>query len=515
MSILPFRGLRTGILAALVILIVSAMLLVDLLLVKWAQDSLSMERVKTGRLLLAAVSEMLRASEESKAESYLHQTLERMLPMAGFSALLVSGPDGTSHMVAGDWGENLEDARASALEALATSSHVWRFSGTSWGVTWFAPQRVIISAALYKGGRGKAAVTVGADLTPVYKELRKDQYRFLPLIAMYACILIMLGMYLFSRTVVAPVRRLLSMAAGLEETGSLASIPPPGKNELGQLFLAVRDILSHLEKNKARLKEHIKSLEMANQELKKAQDEMLRSEKLASTGRLAAGIAHEIGNPLGIISGYLELLRSGGLTKEEESDLLGRIDSEAGRIGKIIRQMLDLARPSIPRNEPISINDAIADTLSFLEGQPWLSSVDIRTLLEARPDTVIGDRDRLREVFINIIMNAADAMEGRGTITIETQRHDGIIRIAITDTGPGIPREHLASVFDPFFTTKEPGRGTGLGLWVCYRTINDMGGKIEALRPEQGGARIEIELEAFLDGKAPRDTRQQREEART
>jgi signal transduction histidine kinase len=515
MLTLPFRGLKTGILAALVILIVSAMLLVDLLLVKWSQESLSMERVKTGRLLLAAVSEMFKALEERKAASDFPLALDRMLSTSGFSSALVSESDGTSHIIVGDWGEALEDARSSALEALATSGTVWRFSGTSWGVTWFAPQRVLMSAVLHKGGGQKIAVTVGADLMPIYKELRRGQYRFLPLIGLYACILILLGMYLFSKTVVAPVRRLLSMAAGLEETTSAASIPPPGNNELGRLFLAVRDILSHLEKNKARLQEHIASLEKANEELKKAQDEMLRSEKLAATGRLAAGIAHEIGNPLGIISGYLELLRSGGLTKEEESDLLGRIDSEAGRIGKIIRQMLDLARPSIPRSEPLSINDVIAETLSFLENQPWLSCIEIKTSLEARPDMVLGDRERLREVFINIIMNAADAMEGGGTITIETLRDGDLIRTAVTDTGPGIPPEHLISVFDPFFTTKEPGRGTGLGLWVCYRTITDMGGRIEALRPEKGGARIEITLEAVREGKEPSEAGHQREEART
>ncbi|RJR27527.1 MAG: sensor histidine kinase [Desulfobacteraceae bacterium] len=495
MHLFPFRRLRTGILSTLIILIVSAMLLVNAILIKAAETDLTSGRILAGRLLLHVLSQTVQNDKYLSPSRDLLKNIEHSLHLAGFTGALLSSSETGPQLEIGEWGNALEEARASALEARATGNQTQRFFGTGWGVIWFAPERLIMSSPIASSGDKTAVLTVGTKLESIYLSLRHTQKSFLIYLALYASFLVLIGMYLFSRVVVAPVRRLLSMAAGIEDIKSAAPLPDPANNEIGQLFLAVREILAHLEENKARLKDHITSLERANQELKKARDEMLRSEKLASVGRLAAGVAHEIGNPLGIVTGYLDLIKTGVLKDEERTDLLCRIEDEMGRISRTIRQMLDLARPSHPRIEKVSIHEVILDTLEFLSGQPWLARIELRTHLKAETDLVFADIEEIREVLINIILNAADAIKTEGVITIETSGEKDLIIIKICDSGPGIPREHLLKVFDPFFTTKEPGEGTGLGLWVCYRIITAMGGRIEALRPDTGGTAIIVELE--------------------
>jgi signal transduction histidine kinase len=268
-------------------------------------------------------------------------------------------------------------------------------------------------------------------------------------------------------------------------------------------------MLNRLEENKKELRAHILSLEAANREIKKAQDETIKSEKLVSVGRLATGVAHEIGNPIGIILGYLELIKRQDLSPEEEQDFLGRIESEITRINHIIRQLLDFSRPAKDRKKETHTHEIIRGTVSMMEPQPMMAEIQVNLSLDAPRDVVFADPNQLQQVFLNIILNAADAMgeqrlsgmnTSAGVLRIETQNEDDSIAVHFTDSGPGIAEKALAHIFDPFYTTKDPGKGTGLGLSVSYRIIEDLGGTIRAMSEPEKGATfvIRIPLHASL-----------------
>ena len=305
---------------------------------------------------------------------------------------------------------------------------------------------------------------------------------------MNALILVLFGIYLLSRTVVKPIHRLLTITEEFEEWPPIFDQGESSRNEIGQLFRSLKMMLKRLETNKRELKANISSLEEANLEIKKAQNEIIKSEKMATAGRLATGVAHEIGNPLSIVLGYLELLKGGELRDEDRNDFVGRIESEVTRINRIIRELLDFSRPSSAANEETGIHQLIRETVKMLEPQPMMDRIEIRQVLRAKKDVVWAGTAQLKQVLLNIMINAADAMiDGESSdglspkvLNIETENQDDSIVISFTDTGIGIPPKELGRVFDPFYTTKEPGKGTGLGLSVCHTIIEGLEGTIRA-----------------------------------
>jgi len=230
---------------------------------------------------------------------------------------------------------------------------------------------------------------------------------------------------------------------------------------------------------------------------------MIRSEKMATAGRLATGVAHEIGNPLGIILGYLELLKRRDLGRGEREDFLERIEAEVNRIHQIIRELLDFSRASGPQREETAVHELIMGTVHMLEPQPVMEQIEIHQALKAENDRVRAVPTQLKQVFLNIIINAADAMSdadisGRAdspkVLEIETVNKDGFIQVIFTDTGAGIPPEAQGRIFDPFFTTKEPGKGTGLGLSVCYTIMEGLKGAIRVESPAGRGTRVVVDI---------------------
>jgi signal transduction histidine kinase len=252
-------------------------------------------------------------------------------------------------------------------------------------------------------------------------------------------------------------------------------------------------MLRRISADKEKLRSTVNSLEATNLELKKAQEEIIRAEKLASVGRLSAGIAHEIGNPIGIVMGYLELLKQNDTPDAERNEYIHRTEAEIERINTIIRQLLEISRPSNAGLKVVSVHDLIDDIAEVLDVQPLMSSVALECRLEAQNDNVLADSNQLRQVFLNLMINAADAISSDGkavngklliqsSLVGETseqpQDPKTHLKIMFIDNGPGIPKENIANIFDPFYTTKEPGKGTGLGLSVSFMIIEGFGGKM-------------------------------------
>ena len=209
--------------------------------------------------------------------------------------------------------------------------------------------------------------------------------------------------------------------------------------------------------------------------------QLISSEKLASLGKLAAGIAHEINNPLGGILIYSSLMMEDLAEDDPKRQDLARIVQEAGRCKEIVKSLLEFARQSEPNMEPVDINRAITEGLFFLENQAFFHNIQTIKKLGSSLPFALGNAGQLKQVFMNIIVNAAEAMHGSGTLTISTSfnRERNNITVEFTDTGEGIPEENLTRIFDPFFTTKDVGKGTGLGLSTAYGIIEGHGSKIE------------------------------------
>lgn len=206
------------------------------------------------------------------------------------------------------------------------------------------------------------------------------------------------------------------------------------------------------------------------------QQQLLTSEKLASIGLLSAGVAHEINTPLTGISSYVQMLQK-KLTDAHYAQILQKIEAQTERVNRIVKNLLNFARnPADESFQRINLKESLEEIISLIDYR--LKSLNIKLELKLEPVCVYAQRERLQQVFINIILNALDAMPGGGTLTIETQKTGSQAIIKITDTGTGIKPEHLPRIFDPFFTTKGLGKGTGLGLSISFAIIKEHDGQI-------------------------------------
>jgi len=212
-----------------------------------------------------------------------------------------------------------------------------------------------------------------------------------------------------------------------------------------------------------------------------AREEIMKSERLAMVGQLAAGVAHEINNPLGGILLFSRLLLQKAPSEGLMRDNLERIEKDAKRCQSIVQGLLDFARQREPKIESLQLNDVLEKTVNLFENQPLFQNIEIVKQYQPELPVISADSAQIQQVFVNIIMNAADAMNGKGVLTISTRSADtnDYLEISFTDTGNGIPSDKLDRVFEPFFTTKGVGHGTGLGLSISYGIIQRHGGTIK------------------------------------
>jgi PAS domain S-box-containing protein len=231
-------------------------------------------------------------------------------------------------------------------------------------------------------------------------------------------------------------------------------------------------------------------------ELEKTQVQLLQAEKMASLGKLAAGVAHQLNNPLGGITLFTKLMMEEYTLEEGVMNDLKRILKDAERCRDTVKELLEFARQTQQRMQLNDINRAITRTLFLLENQTLFQNITIEKQLAENLPKVPGDIQQLNHLFMNIILNAAQAMKGNGNLTVKTllEEEEKRVRIEIADTGPGIPDEILPQIFDPFFTTKDEGEGTGLGLSIVYGIVQNHGGKISVKTARGKGATFVIEL---------------------
>ncbi|MBI5068468.1 MAG: two-component sensor histidine kinase [Deltaproteobacteria bacterium] len=333
---------------------------------------------------------------------------------------------------------------------------------------------------------------------PLLAAHRLDAERYALVVALAALAGLGVGAVLLVRLVARPIDRLLAAAARIG--GGEGSLPPLGEGELtlARAAVAFERVAGALDEERARLAAKVAELTASNRALAEARESLLRSEKLATVGRLAAGLAHEVGNPLGAVAGYAELARKRVPpgADPELGDALERIAAAAARIDRTVRDLLDFARPAVPAILPIDLAPALEAALRLARVQARMKRVEVAQALAPGLPRVLADEHQLAQVFLNLLLNAGDAMGGEGQVRIAARAEGGQVVVELADTGPGIAAEDLPRIFDPFFTTKDPGKGTGLGLAISHRILEALGGEIAACNRPGGGALFTVRLRA-------------------
>lgn len=384
--------------------------------------------------------------------------------------------------------------------------------------------------ALVFAGALLVAVTGVILLLPSFETpLRAFVYISL-LLAADIVVFALFGRWLIRSRVLGPLDRIVDGAEAIAEGDYGRRLPPGDTREVDRLSESLNRMASRLIEHQWELKRNIESLEETNRELTEARDELIRAEKMASLGQMAAGVAHEIGNPLAAIMGNIDLLER--RTDDRSRELVEATAEQTKRIDRIVRGLLDYARAREAKVRPIDVNEVVEKAVELVGTQQRFTGVDLSVSLEPGVPAVEADPYQLEQVLVNLLLNGADAMESseRRELRITTSQSEEaelphmparrkddppgidyshrrrfsrpervprmhpfdpgqrLVEIRVSDTGPGIPDDLVDRIFEPFMTTKEPGKGTGLGLAVSARLIDGMDGTIRAGNTDKGAA---------------------------
>ena len=324
-------------------------------------------------------------------------------------------------------------------------------------------------------------------------------------------VFVALGAHQLKRVVTSPLQEAVEATSAIAAGDLTRRVPDANTRELSTLAESINRMTDHLLAEQA---------------------QRVRAEKLAGIGRLAAGIAHEIGNPLGAIIGYTHVLRTRTTNDPQAAEVVDGLERESARIDRIVRGMLDYARPRRQTTGRVDLNEAARAATALLADQGILRRIELSLGLGEAPVFIRGERHEVEQMLVNLLLNAADAMGRVGRLAVvtyrgtaaalgesivrretdpprpivdrrptprvqhwlETTRPTDIVKLVVADSGPGIAEEDAERIFDPYFTTKEPGQGTGLGLAIVARVVADLRGTIWVQPAREGGAAFHLLL---------------------
>jgi signal transduction histidine kinase len=385
-----------------------------------------------------------------------------------------------------------------------------------------APQTPFDGTSIYGVSHLDArSLTVRLPMLPLTQSLSTAQALsalYLPLIGLG---LLLLAFLILTRLLINPIRDLvlatervtrgdLSVRARARGAGELADL----SEHFNRMIEAVSQMVDEVVQQRAALAESVVDLRRTNSSLQRAnlnlqraqrdlqtsQEHLIRAERLATIGQLAAGVAHEIGNPLSSLLAYLDLLSDPENTPAEHLDLTSRALDATQRIHRTIRELLDYSRARPDSLELLDPVPAIHQALRLVEPQKRLRGVRLTSLLPSSLPPVLLDEGKLTQVIVNLLMNAADALQNQGDVSLSAQTTDAELIIQVHDSGPGIPTDVLPHIFQPFFTTKPPGEGTGLGLAICDHIAHQLHGRLSVQTSPQDGTTFLLHLPLHLPG---------------
>jgi signal transduction histidine kinase len=436
-----------------------------------------------GRAVATHVGDVMRADPGALA-----RVVETHVGEAGALAIAAYGPNGDLVARAGPAGE---------LNSLHAPPRPYGEAATR--------------VATRGGGRGLDVVVPSGD-SVVLVRVRTDEdvartagvVRGIALyMGVFALALLVFAYIALTRTIVRPIEQLSASADRVAHGARTLEVPQAGAREIAELGASVRQMTARLIADERALRAKIDELTMTTRRLSETREQLAGSERLASVGRLAAGVAHEIGNPIAAIMGMHDLLDDAGIPEGERADFLQRMRKETERIHVVVRDLLDYARPerdpASGKQGVASIAEVVGDTLSLVKPQKEWRSVEAR--IDVEPDIRARiSPQRLTQVLLNLMLNAGSALAAKPageprTVTVRAHANgDARAKIEIEDDGPGVPAELRERIFDPFVTTKDVGAGTGLGLAVCRGIVEGAGGTISLDPSYEDGARFVVEL---------------------
>ena len=339
---------------------------------------------------------------------------------------------------------------------------------------------------------GGAAVSTHADLAPAAAQASALVALVLWSVAAGLLLFIALVFLLLDRLLVSPLSRI---DVALDRIAGSEALLAEGGDLLGRLAPAVNRLDARLREERSRVQAQIAELQRSNLELRAAREEVARSERLASVGRLAAGVAHEVGNPMTALIGFLSILQDRMKAGRDPGDYLERISRETARIDRILRDLLTLARPPPAQLEAVDLRSAAESARGLIEAQPTWTGAALSVRVPADLPPARGDTHYVVQVLLNLLVNAAKA--GARQVQVIGRAEQGRPVIEVVDDGRGLPPETASRLFEPFFTTGGPSEGTGLGLALCLATMERFGGSIEARPGESGGAVFTLRFAAW------------------
>ena len=317
----------------------------------------------------------------------------------------------------------------------------------------FSPEykKLIVYSPLWIQGKIVGGIQLEIPIGDVTMHLLESQRVILISIILDAVVLIVFGSFLLSRVLVKPLKDLVLLTQRISSGNLNEKIEVTSKNEIGQLIESFNLMTERLKEKQEHLDNHLASLELANKKLKQTQEELIRTEKLASIGRFAAGVAHEVGNPLGAILGYTSILEKEGIDQEESKDYLKRIEKEIDRVNRIVRELLDFVRPSQFEICDVEVNKVIENTLSLISHQKNVGSIKTQLDLQPNLPMIKGDESKISQVLINIILNAIDAMPNGGILSIQTEEY--------------VVEDSLNDPLQQFYSPRRQRRSNGIRLF--------------------------------------------------
>lgn len=449
----PFGlGLRSQLMLALVVAFGAAFVLLSVVTARLDES----ERIEEERTRAAVLADALGAAVDSRGEGLDDATITAMVSSGRVDRIEIHPADGTPR---------------------------------TWGVIDGTPDVVIQRD---DGLEVRVWVPTAGEGDSARRRL------FLFYLGLTAATVLLLTYVLLTYFIVRPIDRVRLGAERLAAGRLRTRVPVQGAAEVARLASTFNEMAAQLREDRAALQHRLEELERTTTDLRTAQDQLMRSARLAAVGRLSAGVAHEIGNPLAAIRGLLDLMQMGDLDPDEEREFVARIQREAERIHHTIRDLLDFSRSTPGEGaRPMGsadLGEVISDTVKLIDRQTRFQDIEITLELEEDLPRVRGDHERLRQLLLNLLFNAADALGGRGEIQVRATNDGATVQLTVADDGPGIQVDILDQVFDPFVTTKASGQGTGLGLSVCHTIVERLGGSIEASNRAGGGAAFAVRL---------------------
>lgn len=506
-------SLRVKVSLYLFIALSAAVVLFTLLILKHRQEDMQSEIARH----VTQISELITASTRYamlvNKRDIAGKIIEDIGKQKGIERLRVINKDGTiiHSNRPSEVGYSVEKEDQPCVQCHVTSTPLkqvsddkrWKIIETSGGHRFLGTMHAIrnepscSSAACHEHAPGLAVlgvVDIAFSLDEMDRSMRSHAVDVISMSVAFILIFSISIGVLLKRLIYVPLKDMESGAKRVASGLFDHTIPVRSDDEFGRVAGSFNHMTEALNQSRSEMQELVRNLELKvterTRELLAAKAEVMQGEKLASIGVLASGIAHELNNPLTGVLTFTSLMRKKAADDSEDAADLDLVIRETKRCASIIRRLLDFAREKVPVKGFFNLNQVIEDTVRFVERPASLQQIEVTSDLDPELPQVWGDADLIKQVIMNLLVNAQQAIEGKGRIMVAshpcpatTSDKPGVkslpmVEIAVTDTGCGIPQANLERIFDPFFTSKEVGKGTGLGLSVSYGIVKAHGGKI-------------------------------------